>query len=265
MKTRTILGLVGVVFLSLNILLGAVQSLRTGNENKRSDTATETNSGKKEKPQKTPPPAVTINETFYGGDSEQKNQKVASEGNKQPHDWIESLNAYSTLTIAIFTVLLFVGSILQFLGYQATERAWILASIHQPVKTGSGVYVIPIIKNHGKTTARITRFALSWRAVNSPDALPSEPDYGRENEADFVVPPNAPIQPMSVLIPNEDYRDAEEIRIALYVYGFIDYKAWWIPRKTRFCFMHYPGPSTTPLPPGFYVGIQAPSSYTKTT
>jgi|SRR5579859_7198743 len=150
-----------------------------------------------------------------------------------------------------------------------SERAWVLVSIENvptPTANDLGTMILPIVRNYGRTTARIVKFALRQQQFNRPDGLQAEPVYQGENAVDFILPPNTPIQPMSVGVSHHEYEAARNATSFLYVYGYIDYvDVGEKRRQTRFCFMYYPQIAIHPLPDGFYIGIQAPAAYTKCT
>lgn len=136
-----------------------------------------------------------------------------------------------------------------------SERAWVLVSIQNvPMSSENdvGTMILPIVRNYGRTTARIVKFALRQQQFNNPDALPAEPVYLGENATDLMLPPDTPIQPMSVGVTQQQFEAARNGTAYLYVYGYIDYvDVGERPRQTRFCFMYYPELAMHPLADGF--------------
>jgi len=170
------------------------------------------------------------------------------------------------LAATIFTI------IQQTLTIRNSERAWIgvrIDAVQEPTPVDLAIVITPTVKNYGKTAARIVKFCLHYVLLQSPEALDAKPDYPKERtaEASFVVPSNAPMQPMAVGIAQPDFQEVIDARKFLYVYGYIDYVILEKHRRqTRFCLMYYPKlASFGPLKPGFYVGIQAPEAYKKCT
>lgn len=151
----------------------------------------------------------------------------------------------------------------------ASERAWVLVDIGIIPDLGPddlGIDIRPTVQNYGKTQARIIKFAVRSHPVKQPDDLPPEPNYTGENAADFILPPNKPLQPMSVMVPAQEFIAAKNMKSCLYIYGYLDYAiVGEKPKQTRFCLMYYPSVVSLPLPPGFYMGTQAPASYKKCT
>ena len=151
-----------------------------------------------------------------------------------------------------------------------SERAWVVVTIVDvpEVKPNDiGVFLLPVVQNFGKTVARIVKFSVQYQTVRSPELLPAEPKYGRDVETDLILPPNTPLQPMTVGIPQHDFQNALDFKTCLYVYGYVDYTVLETEvKQARFCFMYYPQSAAIgPLKPGFYVGTQAPIAYKKCT
>jgi hypothetical protein len=98
------------------------------------------------------------------------------------------------------------------------ERAWVLVKIQnvpEPPPDALGVLVLPIVTNHGKTTGRVVKFAIRRHVASDSEALPAEPQYQGEHDTNFILPPNEPVQPMSVGIPHHEFE------AALFCAGFI--------------------------------------------
>ena len=100
------------------------------------------------------------------------------------------------------------------------ERAWILVKIQnapEPSADNLGVYILPTVTNYGKTAGRVVKFALRRHVASGPKSLPLEPKYERENETNFILPPNDPVQPMGVTIPQSEFLDAQKGQTYLFI------------------------------------------------
>ncbi|HEV2198302.1 MAG TPA: hypothetical protein VGR73_00665 [Bryobacteraceae bacterium] len=89
----------------------------------------------------------------------------------------------------------------------ATERAWILVEIgnlpeFKPDPNAFQLlWIFPMIKNYGKTTAHITRVRGIVKLISEGEQLSALPEYvkgqGFDDQVNLVLPPNVPIQPNS--------------------------------------------------------------------
>jgi hypothetical protein len=206
---------------------------------------------------------TTINQIIASDNDEKAIAYSQGKKEKTPSDWWLIGFTGALVIVALLQSLILCKQINT---SRDIERAWILVSVKAPIQNATGFWIVPEVTNHGKTVARITKFSVRWQIVNNHSDLAQEPSYGQENSANAIVPPNDRIFPMSTVIAAQNYNNALAPQGFLYVYGFVDYEI--VGRKkrtTRFCFMHYPALATQPMPPGFYVGIQAPQSYTQST
>lgn len=151
-----------------------------------------------------------------------------------------------------------------------SERAWVVVSltgVPEPTADTLAVNVLPFVRNFGRTTTQIIEFSIRWEAVQSPVGLAPEPNYTSSHPTSIILPPDTPLQPMIVGVPEAIYRNAMENRGFLCTYGYVDYIILEKERKrTRFCYMYYSRFTSMGLPqPGFYVGIQALETYKKCT
>jgi hypothetical protein len=210
-----------------------------------------------------------------------------------PHDWIEFMNAISTLVIAVFAVVTVVALFYQITTTRRSERPWLSVDrVGNPpenwieqTKSGYVPGVILEFKLHGKTVVRITeaRFvfcivpAKTQNSRPEPD-LPPTPDYTNivahqiAGKNRMVVAPDAVFQIHELLkggVPPatelEAVRDGKKVMCA---YGFIRYKdAFEEDRETRACYVYdfsWGGVLRTPdrvvlNPAGFRPG--GPSAY----
>ncbi len=153
------------------------------------------------------------------------------------------------------------------------ERSWVLVDPgnipddFEPVPDRVAfLEVRPIIKNYGKTPAHITRVGISEDKVPATGKLQPEPQYKYEQSVDIMLPPDLPIQPLRILIPQADFIDVRQGDPTLYVYGFIDYiDLGDKPRKSKFCFVYNVPSGFTSFKRGFYIPGNAPAAYTECT
>jgi hypothetical protein len=124
----------------------------------------------------------------------------------------------------------------------------------------------PIIKNYGKTPAKITRMGISQVNLPTNDKLPPEPTDQHVQSADIVLPPDLPIQPLKLMIAQTDFIEVRRGDPLLYVHGFVDYVDLGDrPRTSRFCFIYNVPSGFTSLKRGFYIPGNVPPAYTKCT
>lgn len=136
-----------------------------------------------------PPPAV--NEVIDTGPREYPDKKAAGNRSDDLPVWADCLNAFSTAIIAFFTILLFVGLVVQIRTSRAIERAWVMVDI-QPdpekpsdgrlqVFEGSGtdgdstaaLNAVLNCSNAGKTPAWIEEMIAKFEMVKSLPKIPN--------------------------------------------------------------------------------------------
>jgi len=281
-----------VVILPLfTILLIAYQAPTARDKHKRADYPAKADGAEHDKLKNTPELAVG-QQTINCEPRESESKGKAASGPDHSHDWIDKLNAFSTSIIAVFTILLFVGVVLQVCTSRDIERAWIIATNVDPLKEieyqrDSG----PIMEfsypnnftNSGRTPARVTKAHVRFHlvpprkdAVDEPD-LPEKPDYGppviRQIPKDgrIVVPQEKftivvrfeGSNERPAIMLNRQERDAVYAgTMMLVTYGLIEYRdAFQKPRELRFCRVYHYQRGFDPLPTGFYLG--GPSEYNK--
>lgn len=153
------------------------------------------------------------------------------------------------------------------------ERAWVLVDpgnipddFEPRPDRVAFLEVRPIIRNYGKTPAHITRVGISEDRVPATGKLQPEPKYKHEQSVDIMLPPDLPIQPLRILIPQANFIDVRQGDPTLYVYGFIDYiDLGDKPRKSKFCFVYNVPSGFTSFKRGFYIPGNVPSAYTECT
>jgi hypothetical protein len=75
------------------------------------------------------PQTLIGQQTINPAPTTQSRESVIANGIEHRHDWIDKVNAFSTAVIAFFTVLLFVGVILQVSTSRQIERGWVMADL----------------------------------------------------------------------------------------------------------------------------------------
>lgn len=156
----------------------------------------------------------------------------------------------------------------------ASERAWIMVDTgeipddFEPDPNALQYMELrPIVRNCGKTIARIKMISVRAHAVTKPTDLPVDPEYrGSVDLALLPLPPAAVIQPAKVMVDLRDFIGYREGRSLLYIYGFVDYQVLDIEeRKTRFCFKYVVPGGFSGMKRGFYIATDVPKKYTQST
>jgi len=182
------------------------------------------------------------------------------------HDWIDKLNAFSTFVIAAFTILLFIGIVVQIRTSRDTERAWVIAT---PTENAPVLGFIPeggsnlerhlvgcdkrnvfscSFKSTGDTPARLVETAICYRKVSQLEDVPQEPDYGpRSPMNDLPLVKEDSIGFMAFLEPNAILLRADMIAVTqqkalLYAFGMVVYRDVYSRlHETRFGYVyHFP-------------------------
>jgi hypothetical protein len=206
-------------------------------------------------------------------------------------DWVNAVNAYSTLTIAVFTVFLFLGVLVQLRTGRDNERAWltVLPGIWSPelypkIKPEArpdgdyrpAIHLFPaIMRNIGRTPARLTETGFRYVLLTSLADLPIKPTYkniSRENGhllfSDEEQWAHIRLTDGSDegLLSEEQVMGIRNGSIFLYAYGFVAYRDAYDRRhRTRFGFVYnFPkGLSGNIEKPGFKRA--GPKSYNEAT
>lgn len=181
----------------------------------------------------------------------------------------ETANAFSTAIIATFTIVTTICLIVQVQTSRNAERAWILVESAAIDSLENGKVVIrPLVKNSGRTAARIVKISLGGtRPLQFSEKLQDPPVFEGNQELNFVLSPKgqflslyAPVVP----IHRENMRSVEDGMLKMCVYGLIEYLDFnQKKRVTGFCLIY--NRSTDRIPAGFYPYLEAPLSYHKAT
>jgi hypothetical protein len=179
-----------ILMLLLAVPLSAYQAQSSRNKNKSPDDTSQGTSQTDHEDAVTPP--ATINNSVNTPPSEKPDQTTANAPAPDPNNWIEYVNAWSTLIIAVFTAFLFGGIVVQIRTSRAIERAWVMAEIQpdpeKPSKErlqvfeGSGasgdstaaMNAVLSCSNAGKTPAWIEETIAKFEMVKS---LPQTPNF----------------------------------------------------------------------------------------
>src|SRR5580704_18798006 len=109
-------------FLLVFCLAAQQQSNRQSpNESKKQPEAEQK---KEDKLQPSSPPAIAQAHSDSTSNKKQ-DQSNRQETSKEPHDWVDKINAMSTVVIAAFTVAMFFVVKTQMREYRTRERAWV--------------------------------------------------------------------------------------------------------------------------------------------
>jgi hypothetical protein len=209
---------------------------------------------------------IVVQQTCDSISTDEKPQSQARKASDQPHDWIDKLNAFSTLIIAVFTVLLFGGVAVQISTSRDTERAWVIAN---PTDNAPVVGFIPSgesnlegrlvgankrnifgcsFKTTGNSPARLVETAIRYYKVDKLEDIPREPDYGaRIPLNDLPLVPGDSIGFVQLLEPSAILNRTDSAQVGrqecfLYAFGIMVYRdAYKRLHETRFGFVyHFP-------------------------
>jgi hypothetical protein len=185
---------------------------------------------------------VILQQSFDSVIGEETHQPQTQKAAEKSHDWMDRLNACSTLIIAIFTILLFFGLLRQISTNRDTERAWVLANgagnprtpLYDPQQPGHTPGINYLIEIAGNSPARIVRERFRCRiipVIQGVLQLESVPTYtskrGMFNGSTMRAPGDKYY--ISVFLESgpltaNEFRDLQSGNTALCVYGCIDYR-----------------------------------------
>lgn len=181
------------------------------------------------------------------------------------HDVVDTLNAASTVVIAVFTFGMFVCIWMQIAATKRTERAWIIVS---PLELAPPIGFVPsanagnienhlvgvnqqnvfscAIKNTGNTPAQLLKFAMSYRSVNSVSEIPATPKYGEKDDVNgLLLVKEDSVGFETVLEPNPiltktEWDAVHAQKMTLYVFGIVAYKdVYGKSHETRFGYLYF--------------------------
>ena len=256
-----------ILLLMILFSYGPYQS--NGQEPKEPSDHTRTEQQEKEHP--CPANQTVVIQTHSDAAPNEKHRETKTENaTKQSHDWVDKLNAFSTLIIAIFTMGMVVVIGIQIREYRIKERAWVIfAFADEPIVRDIDVRgrakdfrVIGFLKNVGNTPATVTRKFHFTSAVEKGKSLDLIPPYVQieEGQTEYQMVPEA-VEPALGNITDFEMLNIDKYEI--YILGQILYSdAFGRPHETRYCFRYYHEP-TTGRQRGFYP--EGPPAYLKVT
>jgi len=168
------------------------------------------------------------------------------------HDWIDAVNASSTVVIALFTVAMFFVVKYQLRASKDVERAWVIPKLTRDdlnrlflcenTSAGSGkitavtttAFLLLTLKNEGSGPVWIKHLHARLVLVNSVDQLPKKPEFNDEDEQKWYPPPFTEQESMTLRLTGKGSQVAKEKVI---VYGKITYLD--IFREERFSTFGY--------------------------
>lgn len=206
------------------------------------------------------------------------------------HDVVDTLNAASTVVIAVFTFGMFVCIWMQITATKRTDRAWIIVS---PLELAPPIGFVPsanagnienhlvganqqnvfscAIKNTGNTPAQLLKLAMSFRSVNSVSDIPATPKYGEKNDVNgLLLVKEDSVGFETVLEPNPiltktEWDAVHAQRMALYVFGVVIYKdVYGKSHETRFGYLYFV-PQGGDRTRGGFIREKMPSAYNSAT
>jgi hypothetical protein len=142
-----------------------------------------------------------------------------------------------------------------------SERAWVLVETAQirPVYFRASV-ISPVVKNFGKTIARVRSVKTGIQLLQITQELSSPPAYGEPQGLNFILYPNREFQPIAIPINDENLQSAKDGLLVLYVYGLIEYLDLRdAPKVIGFCLIYCQ--EKDGVPEGFYPFVKALPSY----
>ena len=216
------------------------------------------------------PPALTLPENHAELPILKYNLTYATdEAGKAPHNLIDYLNAFSTFSVAIATIVMVVVVYNQSQATKTAERAWIVPEIQFPLleSVDGGIEVLNHFLNKGRTPAWVTGMGSRGQVLRPENELPPEPTYtlaGPFPAGGNVLPPGAYTR-QGLPLNAQQWASIEKGESVFYFYGFVAYRdIFGGNHETRYCFRFKPAPTDTdPSPRDFYV--TGPTGYNRAT
>jgi hypothetical protein len=152
------------------------------------------------------------------------------------HDWIDAVNASSTIVIALFTVAMFFVVKYQLKASKDIERAWVMpkltkdpmglllcenTSIHGTQKSVTTTAALLLtVRNDGNGPVWVKRFLARLVLVDSLDQLSKKPELSIEDDQHWYPPPFVDTESVRFQITANGSQVAKEKIVA---YGKITY------------------------------------------
>jgi hypothetical protein len=126
------------------------------------------------------------------------------------------------------------------------------------------LYIMPAIKNYGKTIANAKLMEARPHLVPASEKLPSAPVYNSPEtqilNGTITLFPDTPFQPFNLPLSVIDLQDIFSGKVVFWIYGHILYEdAFKRKHDARFCFIFRVAHGMGPFKTGFYVS--APEGY----
>jgi len=170
------------------------------------------------------------------------------------HDWIDQVNAVSTLVIALFTVLMFIVVLNQLRTSKDTERSWVMPKLTRDSQTSTllsegtssehgkitsvttTAFVSLTLKNDGRSPVWVKHLQARMVLLDSVQKLPKKPELNHDDIQNWYPPPFADGGEESVhlCLTASGSQVAKEVCV---IYGKIAYLD--IFRKERFSTFGY--------------------------
>jgi hypothetical protein len=272
------------LLLLLAVPLTAYQAPPAGNEHEHTNKAGTDKSSANHEPENTPQ-TVIIQQTSNSEIAKKQGETQKTDAANPSHDWIDKTNAFSTLTIALFTIFLFGGLLWQVKTSWDIERPWIVVeptdrhpvigfipepgdSLGEPGRDRANWFAYSI-KNTGNTPARILDSFAAYRMVDSLKNIPKEPVYPHALNLDEMLLVKDAQEPFLVYLePNRvvtkaQVADLKARRTFWYAYGMVIYRdTFGRKHETRFGYIYFVSGDERPI--GF-VREGLPRKYYKAT
>jgi hypothetical protein len=178
---------------------------------------------------------------LIGTPNENAAQDNASNSHESFPHWVTLLNALSTVSVGIFTILIWFVYRAMLRATKVAERAWLVAdigSIEMNDALDAGQVKVRFI-NKGKTPAWVTAAGSNAWAATGATPLPDMPEYGlmepfpKEGQ---LLPPSAFIE-QGFPFTKAQIDKAIKKETTLYVFGFGEYRdVYRDVHLTRYCY-----------------------------
>jgi hypothetical protein len=191
-------------------------------------------------------PAIPKEPVINSVPNESNGDQKTDDTQKPAHDWIDELNAFSTLVIALFTVALFGSVVYQVRDFRTRERSWMMVEVPNasPLIQQDGIELkyrfMVETKNFGETPATIVDVECSAAVLKSTDNLTEEPSYRSNPEGTpYPLAPKAGNR-IILEIDGDGWNDIGKGTRRFYLFGRIIYRDIFKKRhETRFCYRWY--------------------------
>jgi hypothetical protein len=248
--------------------IGASQQSVEGQQPEQKTKQANTQPDEKHKPTPEHQTQTIVIQAKLESESQRQNEKANTEApTKTTHDWIDKLNAFSTLIIALFTIGMVVVIGIQIREYRIRERAWVTylsPEFIQKTKGGQpdGYRIVGFIKNVGNTPATVVKKFHFQSTVMKGASLNLTPPYLQieESQTEYLMVPEA-TEPAIAEIPESEVLNIHQL--TMYVLGQVVYKdVFGRLHETRYCLRYYPT-TTADRQSGFYP--EGPPAYLRVT